>query len=73
MFVFCTGVYVSKRMYGNIDGLEKNTTEKKLFDPVKAQAQIEVYKEIYRLEEQENLPEDQREDPTKNDGALRIL
>ena len=49
------------------------TQDKKLFDPIKAKAQIEVYKEIYRMEEQENLPEDQRKDVRKQDGALRIL
>ena len=42
--------------------LEKNTQEKKLFDPLKAKAQIQVYKEIY------NFDEDKKEE-----GNLRIL
>ena len=42
---------MSRRMTTNIEELEKNTSEKKLFDPMKAKAQIEVYKEIYKLEE----------------------
>ena len=45
-------------MTTNIEELEKNTVEKKLFDPTKAKAQMEVYKEIYRLEEQEDLSEE---------------
>ena len=49
---------MSRRMTTNIQELEKNTMDKKLFDPVKAKAQIEVYKEIYRLEEQENLTDE---------------
>lgn len=65
--------YLSKRMNANMEELERNTQDKKLFDPVKAKAQIEVYKEIYRMEENENLPEDQRQDVRKQDGALRIL
>lgn len=49
--------------------LEKNTQEKKLFDPLKAKAQIQVYKEIY------NFDKDEDGNPTKGaeDGALRIL
>ena len=42
---------MSARMTKNVEELERNTVEKKLFDPVKAKAQMEVYKEIYRLEE----------------------
>ena len=64
---------MSKRMSNNIEELERNTQDKKLFDPIKAKAQIEVYKEIYRIEENESLPEDQRVDIRKQDGALRIL
>ena len=56
-----------------MEELERNTQDKKLFDPIKAKAQIEVYKEIYRMEENEALPEDQRVDLRKQDGALRIL
>ena len=47
--------------------------DKKLFDPVKAKAQIEVYKEIYRLEEQEGLSDEQKKEIRNKDGALRIL
>ena len=65
--------YMSKRMAGNIEELEKNTQDKKLFDPVKAKAQIEVYKEIYRMEENETLPPEKRVDIRKQDGALKIL
>lgn len=57
--------YLSRRMNSNMVELERNTQDKKLFDPIKAKAQIEVYKEIYRMEEQENLPEDQRKDVRK--------
>ena len=52
------GYGLSNRMTTNIEELEKNTVEKKLFDPTKAKAQMEVYKEIYRLEEQEDLSEE---------------
>ena len=38
---------------------------KKLFDPLKAKAQIQVYKEIYNF--------DNSEDDEDKDGALRIL
>ena len=64
---------MARRMNRNMEELERNTQDKKLFDPVKAKAQIDVYKEIYRMEENENLPEDQRKDIRKQDGALRIL
>ena len=74
---------MSRRMTTNIEDLEKNAAEKKLFDPVKAKAQMEVYKEIYRLEEQEGLSEEQKKDLYQNssvlkdirnqDGALKIL
>jgi hypothetical protein len=42
--------------------LEKNTQEKKLFDPLKAKAQIQVYKEIYNLDSE-----------NQDDKGLRIL
>lgn len=64
---------MSRRMTVNIEELEKNTSEKKLFDPMKAKAQIEVYKEIYKLEEQEGLTEDQKKEIRNQDGALKIL
>ena len=64
---------MSSRMNTNIEELERNTAEKKLFDPVKAKAQMEVYKEIYRLEEMENLTEEQKKDIRNKDGALKIL
>ena len=44
--------FVVKRFSHNMDELERNTTQKKLFDPVKARAQVQVYKEIYNLENQ---------------------
>ena len=64
---------MSRRMTNNIEDLERNAAEKKLFDPVKAKAQMEVYKEIYRLEEQEGLTEEQKKDIRNRDGALKIL
>ena len=64
---------MSSRMTKNIEELERNTAEKKLFDPTKAKAQMEVYKEIYRLEEQDHLTEEQKKDIRNRDGALRIL
>ena len=64
---------MSRRMTTNIEELEKNTSEKKLFDPMKAKAQIEVYKEIYKLEEQEGLTEEEKKQIRNQDGALKIL
>lgn len=46
--------------------LEKNTQEKKLFDPLKAKAQIQVYKEIYNFD-------DGKESEEQKEGQLRIL
>ena len=64
-------------MTSNMEELERNTQEKQLFDPIKAKAQIDVYKEIYRLEEFEALPEEERnqamQDVRNKDGALKIL
>ena len=64
---------MSRRMTRNMEELERNTQDKKLIDPVKAKAQIEFYKEIYKLEENEQLPPEQRVDIREQDGALRIL
>ena len=36
-----------------MSSLEKNTREHKIFDPIKAKAQIDVYKEIYNLMEKQ--------------------
>ncbi len=44
---------MANRMKNNVKQLEKDTAEKKLFDPLKAKAQIQVYKEIYNLEDPE--------------------
>ena len=60
-------------MTRNFEELEQNTQDKKLFDPLKAKAQLEVYKEIYRLEEMEGLTEEQKKEMRNDDGALRIL
>ena len=57
-------------MTSNMEELERNTQDKKLFDPIKAQAQIEVYKEIYRME---SATDDEVQDIRKQDGALKIL
>ena len=70
---FCLGYGISTRMTQNIEELERNTVDKKLFDPTKAKAQMEVYKEIYRLEEQEHFTEEQKKDIRNKDGALKIL
>ena len=76
------GLWLGRRMSNNMSELEKNTKEKALFDPVKAKAQIEIYKEIYRLEDEElnakaegrELTELEREAmKAEKDGALRIL
>ena len=73
---------LSRRMHNNMRELELNTAEKKLFDPVKAKAQLEVYKEIYKIEKEEDIARDQGRELTdeekerikdENDGALRIL
>ena len=58
---FC--FWVTRRFSSNMHELEKNTQEKKLFDPLKAKAQIQVYKEIYNFDEK----------AANDDGALRIL
>ena len=58
---FC--LWFSKRLSNNMAELEKNTQEKKLFDPLKAKAQVQVYKEIYNVRDMKD----------KNDAELRIL
>ncbi len=58
LFGLAIGVAMARRVSSNMAELEKNTMEKKLFDPTKAKAQIEVYKEIYRLESEDGLSED---------------
>jgi hypothetical protein len=60
-------VWVGRRFNRNIHELEANTQEKKLFDPLKAKAQIEVYKEIY------NMDDDKSNKEEKKDTALKIL
>lgn len=57
------GFWLSRRVSTNMFELEKNTQEKKLFDPLKAKAQIQVYKEIYNFEGQDGDKE----------GQLRIM
>lgn len=56
--------WMGRRFSSNVQELERNTQEKKLFDPLKAKAQIEVYKEIYNMEEGHERPKD---------TALKIL
>ena len=46
------GIWFCRRFSNNMVELEKNTQEKKLFDPLKAKAQIQVYKDIYNLDDQ---------------------
>ena len=48
--------------------LEENTQNKKLFDPLKAKAQIEVYKEIYNIDDDKEKGEEM-----SKDTALKIL
>ena len=60
------GVWVCRRFSNNMTELEKNTQEKKLFDPLKAKAQIQVYKDIYNLE-------DEGEKGGDGSGKLRIM
>ncbi len=60
-------LWVGRRFTRNITELEQNTQEKKLFDPLKAKAQIEVYKEIY------NMDDDNSTKTEKKDTALKIL
>lgn len=57
---------MGRRVGKNMKELEQNTQDKKLFDPLKAKAQIEVYKEIYNIGETD-------EDGNKKDNALKIL
>ena len=52
---------------------EKNTQEKKLIDPIKAKAQIQVYKEIYNFDKETNEEGKEQLPYSTNDGALRIL
>ena len=47
-------IYLTKRVGSNMKELEKNTVEHKVFDPVKAKAQIDVYKEIYNMMDKED-------------------
>ena len=47
--------------------LEQNTQDKKLFDPLKAKAQIEVYKEIY------GIGEENKEQRESKENVLKIL
>ena len=58
---------MSQRINNNTRELEKDTKEKKLYDPVKARAQIQVYKEIYNLGNNEEASEEEK------DGSLKIL
>ena len=55
-------LYFGKRISKNMQDLEKNTQEKKLFDPLKAKAQVQVYKQIYNID-----------DEGKNEAELKIL
>ena len=55
--------WVTRRFNNNMKELEKNTQEKKLYDPIKAKAQIQVYREIYNFEGADK----------GDDGALKIL
>ena len=73
LFGLGIGCAMSYRVSSNMRELERNTMEKKLFDPTKAKAQIEVYKEIYKLESEEGLSDEQKKEIRKKDGALRIL
>ena len=57
---------MSKRFSNNMDELEKNTQEKKLYDPIKARAQIQIYKDIYNLDAD-------KANQIEQDGSLRIL
>ena len=50
--IFLVG-YLTTRLGNNMSSLEKNTREHKIFDPIKAKAQIDVYKEIYNLMEKQ--------------------
>lgn len=61
------GLYMSRRVSRNMGELEQNTQDKKLFDPLKAKAQIEVYKEIY------NIGDNNKEGGERKDNVLRIL
>lgn len=62
-------LWVGRRFTRNITELEQNTQEKKLFDPLKAKAQIEVYKEIYNMDENDSAAKNTE----KKDTALKIL
>ena len=73
LFGLGVGCAMSYRVSSNMRELEKNTMDKKLFDPTKAKAQIEVYKEIYNLESEEGLTDEQKKEIRKKDGALKIL
>ena len=46
-------IYLSSRLGTNMKELEENTKVHKLFDPMKAKAQVDVYKEIYNLMDEE--------------------
>lgn len=66
--------YMGRRFTKNIEELEQNTQEKKLFDPLKAKAQIEVYKEIYNMDDNDSPAEAARKaEESKQDTTLKIL
>ena len=64
-FGLMVGSYLSYRMARNQDQLEEHSRANKLFDPVKAKAQVQVYKEIYNIEDDSLKPE--------QDVGLKIL
>ena len=47
-------LYLTVKMNRNVNDLENSTREYKVFDPRKAKAQIDVYKEIYSIMDKED-------------------
>ena len=66
-------LYMGRRFSRNITELEQNTQEKKLFDPLKAKAQIEVYKEIYSMDDSTAGTSIDEKTGERKDTALKIL
>ena len=62
-----SGAWMTHRINSNTKQLERDTKEKKLYDPVKARAQIQVYKEIYNIGNDEDASQEEK------DGALKIM
>lgn len=58
--------YFGYKLSKSMTELEENSAKHKIFDPVKAKAQIEVYKELYNVLEEEQEEEQRKLSLTKD-------